>query len=392
MAYRTVQIAWQPRRRGEWETFTASRQEAARLWADLVVRHHRIRRLQCKWPSKARWCRWAKRKFPGLHSQSVQQIIGEFCEAVASTSQQRKHGYPEARYPWRTPHYRDVVYTNQAARLRDGSLILPNGTSGALSISVPVPLPGVLKEVRLGFGTVRLICEVPEEARSAERTIAIDLGVNTLLAATDGEQVVLISGREAKAQVRLRNKRLGRISAKQARLVKGSRRWKRLQRRMKRTTAKSGRVVRGLCHKATRQVADAFPAALCYVGRPFNSAARRLGRRQAQQVSQACTAQIIAMLDYKTCGAVQVEEHHTSQTCPVCGARQRCRRTYRCGCGFSAPRDAVGCWNIRQLALYGEMRPSSVPALKITYLRPSGRSSPAGTRQVARPGREALPL
>jgi hypothetical protein len=54
MSYRTVELTWTPRNTTERATFTASRQEAARLWNDLVVRHHRIRRLKWKWPSKAR--------------------------------------------------------------------------------------------------------------------------------------------------------------------------------------------------------------------------------------------------------------------------------------------------------------------------------------------------
>ncbi len=99
MSYRTIEIAWHPRTTSEWGAFTASRQEAARLWNDLIVRHHRIRRLNWKWPSKARWQRWAKGRYPGLSAQSTQQIIGEFCEAVDSCRQLRKNGHAEASYP-----------------------------------------------------------------------------------------------------------------------------------------------------------------------------------------------------------------------------------------------------------------------------------------------------
>ena len=61
--------------RQQWQTFTSARREAARLWNDMVLRHQRIRRLNCQWPSKRRWEQWAKRRYPMLHSQSVQQII-----------------------------------------------------------------------------------------------------------------------------------------------------------------------------------------------------------------------------------------------------------------------------------------------------------------------------
>jgi hypothetical protein len=90
---------WTPRTIAEWATFGASRRGAARLWNDLVQRHYRIRCLGWRWPSKARWKRWAKDRYPGLTAQSAQQLIGELCEAVESCRQLRKHGQTEARYP-----------------------------------------------------------------------------------------------------------------------------------------------------------------------------------------------------------------------------------------------------------------------------------------------------
>ena len=125
------------------------------MWNDLVIRHLRIRRLNWKWPSKSRWEQWGARRYPHLHSQSVQQIIGEFLEAVNATRQLRKHGHSEANYPWKLFRYWDVVYTNQAARLVEDEigpwLILPNGKSGRLSIRVPadIQFPGGVMEVRL---------------------------------------------------------------------------------------------------------------------------------------------------------------------------------------------------------------------------------------------------
>ena len=161
------------------------------------MRHHRLRRLQWRWPSKARWQRWAitpMRRYPGLSAQSAQQIIGEFCEAVDSCRQLRTNGHINARYPWRLRRYRDVVYTNQDARIRDSHLILPHGKSGTIRIRLPdaVISPGRLMEVRLSYGVVRLICERPDNARSQQTVIGVDLGVNTLVAATDGYKVILI--------------------------------------------------------------------------------------------------------------------------------------------------------------------------------------------------------
>jgi putative transposase len=380
--YRTLEIAWRPRTPTQWRIFTAARTEAARLWADLVSRHHRLRRLNWKWPSKERWEKWAKRKYPNLHSQSVQQIIGEFCEAVASTRQLRRNGHTEARYPWRKPKYRDIAYTNQGAKIRGGQLLLPNGQAGTLRIPLSVALPGRLMEARLTMGAVLLVCEVPDEARPQQTVIGVDLGVNTLIAATDGEKAILISGREAKATVQWRNKRLASLQEKQSKKVKGSRRWKRLQRRKAKMLVKAKRRMRDLTHKATRKVADAFPGATCHVGKPFNEAAQKLGPRQAQQVSSACNAKIIHQLDYKTSGAIQQDEHYSSQTCPVCGERNKGRRVYQCHkCGCVAPRDVVGSTNLLCLGQHGSLVPGCRVPNTVHWFQPS--KYPA-SRQVVR--------
>ena len=151
MGYRAIELAWQARTTTEWRTVTASRKEAARLWSDLVVRHHRIRRRHGRWPSKARWQRGAKGRYAGLSAQRAQQLSGEYCAAVESCRHLRKSGQTEARYPWRKPRDHDMVYTNQDARIHDGRLILPHGQSGTLRIPLPstITLPGRLMEVRL---------------------------------------------------------------------------------------------------------------------------------------------------------------------------------------------------------------------------------------------------
>ncbi|HEY1391698.1 MAG TPA: transposase [Ktedonobacterales bacterium] len=367
-----------PRKSTEWTTFTASRKEAARLWNDLVARHHRIRCLGWRWPSKLRWERWARGRYSGLSAQSAQQLIGEFCEAVNSCRQLRKNGQTQVRYPWRLFRYHDVVYTNQDARIRDGRLILPHGKSGTLYVHLPesLVLPGRLMEVRLSYGVVRLICEVPDEQRLRETVIGVDLGVNTLIAATDGQKAILISGRAAKATIQYRNKQLASIQQAQASKAKGSRRYRRLQRRKYRMLGQAKRRIRDLCHKATRQVVQAFPGALCYVGEPFNGAAQRAGRVHAQQISTACTRKLIQQLDYKTTGAMVIDEAFSSQTCPVCGRRSRHRRIYCCPhCGATGPRDVVGAANILALGQQGVMLPGRAVPQRIKYLHPWCSSS-----------------
>ena len=203
-----------------------------------------------------------------------------------------------------------MVYTNQDARIRDGRLILPHGTRGALHLRLPdtITLPGRRMAVRLAYGVVRLICELPDAPRPQQTVLGIDLGVNTLMAAPAGQRVSRIRGRAATATIHYRNKRLASLSAKHSRCVTHARRYQRRHRRKYRLLGKTKRRLRDLTHTATRQIAEAFPGATCYVGEPFNAAAQRIGRVQAQPVSTACTRQLIAQVDDKTAGAITLSE------------------------------------------------------------------------------------
>jgi putative transposase len=304
----------------------------------------------------------------------VQQTIAEFLEAVESTRQKRMklaekgdaEGLAEARYPWKTSRYRSVTFTNQAPRRKSNRLVLPcgsiEGTRAYLSVPVPKDFvePGRLMEVRLEFCSISLVYAIPvedEATKGGTPVVGGDLGVTTLIAATEGVTAIAVSGRAVKSFVQYRNKRLAEISERQSRHQKGSKRWKRLQKAKRHMLAKQRRKVRDAAHKATRIVADAFPGARIIVGKPFNDAAQKTERKRAQTVSQAVNAMLIRYLDYKMAGAEKIEEHYTSQTCPVCGSRRKCGRIYRCSdCGLAAPRDVVGSLNIRTKGLYGEIQ------------------------------------
>jgi len=387
VSYRVVEIAWLPRTPAEWASFTAARLAAGELWTRMVRIHTRIRVAKWKWPTKAAWERWARGRFPNLSAQSVQQVVADFCGALSATTKARKAGIETARYPWKTKtRYRDVPYTNQTATIRNGVLRLPHGSGGnaPLHIRVPRSLPGRLVEVTLAYGSVRLVCEVAEAAEQRPGPlVGVDLGVNTLVAATDGETAVLVSGRGAKAIVQYRNKSNAELRSRIDRCQRCSKRRKRLIRARHRMSDRCSRKLKDTLHKVTRAVASTFPGSPVVVGKPFNDAARKMGRVQAQQVSSASNAKLIAMLAYKMAGATEVPEPYSSQTCPGCGCRSKQRRWYDCAqCGWSAPRDVVGCMNIRAIGLYGEMRTGQSVPFRIAFLRPL-RKYPAASKDAA---------
>jgi len=360
MSYRTRDFVWRPCTTTDWATFTADRREAARPWGDLVVHHRRLRRLGWRWPGEARWQCWAKGRYPGISAQCARQIIGELCEAVDSRRHLRKNCQTAARYAWHRPHYHDVVYPNQDARIRDGRLLLRRGTSGTLRIRLPdaIALPRRLMEVRLSFGMVRLICEVTDVPRPQQTVIGVDLGVNTLIAATDGAKVFLVNGRAVKAVIQWRSKTLARLQQAQPGTTKGSRHWKRRQPRTSQLLGKTKRQVRNGTHRATHAIAEAVASATCEIGKPCHDTAQRTTRVHAQPVSTACTRTLIERVDYKTAGALVVNESYASQTRPVCGERSKRWRIYHCPhCGATSPRDAVGAVKILALGHHGALLP-----------------------------------
>ncbi len=380
---RVVEVSWLPRSSVQWATFTAARRACGDLWSAMVAIHKRIRRLNWKWPSYSRWEKWAKGKFPGLSAQSIQQTVAEFCECLSATTAKRKAQKARgeeitAQYPWKAQRYRAPTYTNQDAKVADGFLRLSHGRGRSpLRVRLPDELLGRLMEVSLHYGVVRIVCEVPlpkvDENVSAPVTIGCDLGVNTLVAATDGETAILVSGKEAKAIVQYRNKTLAEIDAAIAKYKPGSRRRKKLARRKHKMLDKCGRKIKDITHKATAAVVRQFPNANVIVGEPFNDAAAKMNSRTAQQVSQVCTGKLIGQLEYKAASVKQVNEAWSSQQCPCCGRRQKCRRVYRCQnpeCGLVAPRDVVGCTDIRSIGLYGELRTNQPIPKRVIFVRP----------------------
>jgi transposase len=164
---------------------------------------------------------------------------------------------------------------------------------------------------------------------------------------------------------------------------------KRLQRRKYKMLRKARNKTLDLCHKATRKIADAFPNAKAYVGEPFNAACQKISKIWAQQVSSACNRVIINQLNYKLAACIEVNEAYTSKTCPSCGKRSKHSRIYKCRCGLKAPRDLVGCLNIRAIGIDGAMTSGRVLPKTVIWKHPAkypgiSPGSPTDARHVAR--------
>lgn len=407
--HRTIKIKWLPKSTKEWKIFDSTRKEAARLWNDLIDYHKHIRDTipdEFWWPNNYDLQKWCKKKYKNLYSQSVNEICNQFYRSIKSCQTLLDKGYKDTKYPYKKEYYNDVIYSAQQITIGNKYIILINGgrtfkdkiAIGNFKISIPksIKIQGKPVLVIIKYGEIILTCRIEEpevDLGQINKTIGIDLGVNTLISATDGIKAINISGREAKSINQYRNKKLASIKSKQSKQTKGSRRHKKLQKRKYKLLSKCKRKIHDICHKATRKVVDEFGSSTnTFVGEPFNDASQTTGRIQAQQISQHCGRILIHQLSYKLKGLTTViNEAYTSQTCPVCGDRNKCKRIYVCkACGFTRPRDVIGSSNIRIKGIFDKfISGCSVPEQKnIKYIHPikypdKYQVVPVDLRQVA---------
>jgi putative transposase len=158
-----------------------------------------------------------------------------------------------------------VTWKDQAIRVRDGCIQLPNGRGQPNLI---LPLPARLQHVsirkvellwRADHYELALTIEQPPERPplSAGQTAGVDLGeINPAAVVTEAGQALIINGRLLRHHKQLRNKRHAAYQERMARCRKGSRRWKRLKRQHARASAKLYRQQRNHLHQASRKVVD----------------------------------------------------------------------------------------------------------------------------------------
>jgi putative transposase len=229
-------------------------------------------------------------------------------------------------------------------------------------------------------------------APSGEAVGACDLGEIHPAALTDGKETAIITCRALRANQQYTAKRMSELHAKQDRKRKGSRRWKRLQRRKTRFLAKQRRRARDLEHKSSRAVirwAKERGVGTLVIGDVRDVAdGKHLAAKSQQKVGLWSHGRQRQYITYKAEAAgisiTLCDEAYTSQTCPRCMRRHKPKgRTYRCpACGFVAHRDAVGCANILSTHYTGE--PGHVLPAREKYRYPFwGKRSRLDTAEMA---------
>jgi putative transposase len=369
----------------------AAQMEAAQVWNLCMETHKQARMAHTKWPGRNELQKVTKGRF-ALHSQSVQMIAHAFLANVETTRQLRKT-QPAMKYPWRTKRFYPVLWPAQAVSIEPGRVVLPMG-KGRKSLVFALDLPEEAGACTLvwnhGF-ELHVCVEVPQaEQAPGDVQATVDLGEIHLAAVTTNTgKAMIVTGRGIRSLKRQRTMRIRKITKKQSRCQKYSRRWKKLQRAKNQGSKRSERRIRDLRHKATRQVITfcvSQEVGTLFVGNPDGVRNRDNGRHHNQRLALWEYGKDI---DYLTHKAKQAHiscftgsERGTSSQCPCCGHKHKPKgRTWACrACGFTGHRDLVGSVNMHQLAFGSQVRfPRS-----FTYLRPglSRRSRRADTPLV----------
>ena len=329
---------------------------AGDLYSRPVVTFWRVGRKKDIWLSPGSMMKILKSE--DLYSQSSQATVQAFCASLKSWRQRRKVD-PRAGPPTKRRKHFKVTWKGQCLRIADSHLVLPNGRGNdPLLIPWKWDLP---TQVEIGWDgeqyELRAVYVVESENQIIGTGVAgIDLGEIHSATTYDGKEAVVYNGRLMRSKRRYQNKVKAAISSRLNTKKRGSRRHQRLKRSKDHQLRKLRDQIRDIEHKQTRALVSTLQQAgvqTLVIGdvRDIRTDLD-YGKKVNQKLHQWTFGVFRWNISYKwkrLGGAVVLtDERGTSSTCPSCGYRRKpTGRSFRCGCGFRAHRDAVGAINIR---------------------------------------------
>jgi putative transposase len=357
---------------GRSETLDLLALESGRIYTMAKVWFWRIVRRKGIWLSEGTLQRLVANGQPTiLHSQSAQKAIQCFIEALKTWKRARKIN-PELKPPRKRKRFYKIVWKDQAIKVREGRLVLPNarGTAPVIiddwlyakPVQVEIGWDGKQYELRASYKT--------EPLETSQGFVAsVDLGeVHSAVMGTDDFHVIL-NGRLLRSKRRYRERLKAKLSAKIDRKQKGGKRRETLIKSKRRQLKKLDNQIRDIEHKLTaagiKALHEAGVRKLVFGDLRDVRVGYDKGRVQNQRMHQAPLGRIRAYLEYKGARLGWQEsdfqnEAYSSKDCPRCGQRNNPKgRNYSCAsCGLKAHRDVVGQVNI--LHKYRGVRSSHV--------------------------------
>ena len=318
---------------------------------------------------------WVDKKLssPLLHSQSRQAVRERYFKSWKSYAALKKSGGVEKpKPPNKRKNYMTTRWKKSAIRFVEGSLF---GKRVELSLAqgqpkIEIPLPSNFDMSKAEHIATIDLCHTygqwtlhfsykyhTETTETGKEVVGVDIGEIHPIASHDGQDTHIYNGRYIRSLYRHRNKVLAEFSQAISRCKRHSKRWWKLTRRKWKRIKKIDNQIKDALHKHTNSFVK-----YCHekgigtivlgdlTGIRQNIKARK---KERQKLHQWAFGKITELVTYKAKAlgikVVQIDEAHTSQTCPSCGNRKKPNnRNYTCKCGFKYHRDGVGAINIRQ--------------------------------------------
>ena len=376
----------------------ALNQESARIYTRTLVEHYRVYRHTGRWLSVNADCKIEDRLGgpTSLHAHSRDAAQQAFYKACKTARANRDNG---AHYPHKRKFWRTTIWKNTGLHLKPGGVLHLARARGLEPVVVSLPSPladlpqDAFHEARLVWDKAsrhydwHLVIEdgvLPPEEPPGKGVGALDLGEIHPVTFTDGQAVIVITARALRSVNQYTHKRLAELQRQQAAKQKGSRAWKRLQRRKNRFLAQQARRKRDIEHKVSHETVT------CSVEHGVGTLAmgdvrdvadgKRLHTQSQQKVSNWSHGRQRQYTTYKAkahgIGVELEDEAYSSQACPNCGERHKPKgRVFRCPfCGFVSHRDGVGACNILSHRLYSEIGHIKPPSI-VKYRQPFGRAN-----------------
>lgn len=317
------------------------------------------------------WCREiAGVRVGELSVTAMRSVIRQYSDAFFETAKRRRAGEP-ARYPRRKRALFPLRWYHGTFAL-DGHRVRLGTARGCadlwvrLSRECPYPAEQLRSVTLLAEGGrlwLDVTAAVAAEAHglNSSRVAGVDLGIIHPYAVASGDEALLVSGRQIRAEERLHladtKARSQRMSPKAPRRgQRGSRRWRRLRAAQRRAEARHRARVRLAHHQGAKQViswAITRRMGTLVVGDPIGITRRDAGRHQNLRLHQWRRTHLMRCLLDKAEVAgirvVRVDERGTSSTCPECHARvpKPKGRAFSCPqCGHRGHRDLIAARNI----------------------------------------------
>jgi putative transposase len=312
-----------------------------------------------------------QRRFPELkeanpllrevHSQVLQNVAVRIDLAFKAFFRRvkagEKPGYPRFRGASR---YDSFTYPQSGFKVSEASNRVFLSKIGYVKAVVHRPLEGAVKtctvrKTATGKWFVCLTCEVePEPLLESGRAVGVDVGLNDIIATSDGEGV------PAPKFFRKEERELARTQRRLPEAPKGSRERAKRRKAFAKVHERIKNKRANFAHQQSRRLVDRYGFIAVE-----DLAVNRMSKNHclAKSIADAAWADLTNTLTYKAEWAgrtvVRVNPAYTSQDCSSCGHRQVMPlsvRRYECpACGLSLDRDHNAALNILTLGLQSQV-------------------------------------